>query len=81
MPEAVVALGQAKRVVGRLRFESDGRRQHSQFEYDREWLSSEDRFPLAPGLPLRTGGFFGDLYRNLPTALIHNPYRPTNAPM
>ncbi|MXX22094.1 MAG: hypothetical protein F4Y06_00865 [Rhodospirillales bacterium] len=51
-------MGQAKRVVGRLRFESDGRRQHSQFEYDREWLSSEDSFPLAPGLPLRTGGFF-----------------------
>lgn len=70
MPEAVVALGQAKRVVGRLRFESDGRRQHSQFEYDREWLSSEDRFPLAPGLPLRTGGFFaaarGDHRRALP---------------
>ena len=70
MPEAVVALGQAKRVVGRLRFESDGRRQHSQFEYDREWLSSEDSFPLAPGLPLRTGGFFaaarGDHRRALP---------------
>lgn len=25
MPEAVVALGEGKRVVGRLRFESDGR--------------------------------------------------------
>ena len=58
MPAAVVALGQAKRVVGRLRFESDGRRQHSQFEHDREWLSSKDSFPLAPGLPLQTGGFF-----------------------
>ncbi len=33
MPEAMVALGQAKRVAGRPRFESDGRRQHSQFEY------------------------------------------------
>ena len=28
MPEAIVALGEGKRVVGRLRFESDGRRQH-----------------------------------------------------
>lgn len=27
MPEAVVALGQAKRVADRLRFESDGRRE------------------------------------------------------
>ena len=27
MPEAVVVLGQAKRVADRLRFESDGRRQ------------------------------------------------------
>ena len=58
MPEAVVALGQAKRVVGRLRFESDGRRQYSQFEYDREWLDADDGFRLAPGLPLQAGGFF-----------------------
>ena len=58
MPEAVVALGQAKRVVGRLRFESDGRRQHAQFEYDRERLEADDRFRLAPGLPLEAGGFF-----------------------
>ena len=58
MPEAVITLGQAKRVVGRLRFESDGRRQHSQFEYDRAWLDSEDGFRLAPGLPLRAGSFF-----------------------
>ena len=58
MPEAVVALGQAKRVVGRLRFESDGRRQHSRFEYDRAWLEANDNFRLAPGLPLQAGGFF-----------------------
>ena len=30
MPEAVVALGETKRVAGALRFASDGRRQHSQ---------------------------------------------------
>ncbi|MYB33592.1 MAG: type II toxin-antitoxin system HipA family toxin, partial [Gammaproteobacteria bacterium] len=58
MPEAVVALGQAKRVVGRLRFESDGRRQYSHFEYDRAWLQADDSFQLAPGLPLQAGGFF-----------------------
>ena len=58
MPEAIVALGQAKRIVGRLRFETDGRRQHSQFEYAPEWLSAPDRFALSPGLPLREGGHF-----------------------
>lgn len=58
MPEAIVALGEGKRIVGRLRFESDGRRQHSQFEYDEAWLAAEDRFALAPGLPLRDGGHF-----------------------
>ena len=58
MPEAIVALGEGKRIVGRLRFESDGRRQHSQFEYDAAWLAADDRFALAPGLPLRDGSHF-----------------------
>ena len=58
MPEAIVALGDAKRVVGRLRFESDGRRQHSRFEYAADWLGARDRFALSPGLPLREGGHF-----------------------
>ncbi|MBW4706397.1 type II toxin-antitoxin system HipA family toxin [Roseobacter sp. YSTF-M11] len=58
MPEAIVALGEGKRIVGRLRFESDGRRQHSQFEYAEEWLAADDRFALSPGLPLREGSHF-----------------------
>lgn len=58
MPEAIVALGEGKRIVGRLRFESDGRRQHSQFEYAAGWLAAPDRFALSPGLPLREGGHF-----------------------
>ncbi len=58
MPEAIVALGEGKRVVGHLRFESDGRRQHSQFEYADEWLAASDRFALSPGLPLREGSHF-----------------------
>lgn len=56
MPEAIVALGNTKRRVGRLRFDSDGRRQYSQFIHDDRWLASNDRFALAPGLPLREGG-------------------------
>lgn len=58
MPEAIVALGSRKRVLGRLRFETDGRRQHSQFEYAEEWLSAQDRFALSPGLPLRRGSHY-----------------------
>lgn len=58
MPEVIVALGEGKRIVGRLRFESDGRRQHSQFEYADEWLAAPDRFALSPGLPLREGSHF-----------------------
>lgn len=58
MPEAIVALGEGKRVVGRLRFESDGRRQHSQFEYAADWLAARDRFALSPGLPLREGSHY-----------------------
>jgi len=58
MPEAIVALGEGKRIVGRLRFESDGRRQHSQFEYADDWLAASDRFALSPGLPLREGSHF-----------------------
>lgn len=58
MPEAIVALGEGKRAVGRLRFESDGRRQHSQFEYAAAWLAAPDRFALSPGLPLREGSHY-----------------------
>ncbi len=58
MPEAIVALGAGKRIVGRLRFDSDGRRQYSQFEYAEEWLVAHDSFPLSPGLPLRPGSHF-----------------------
>ena len=58
MPEAIVAIGENKRLVGRLRFETDGRRQHSQFEYAEEWLVAHDGFALSPTLPLQEGGYF-----------------------
>ncbi|MDU9004729.1 type II toxin-antitoxin system HipA family toxin [Sedimentitalea todarodis] len=69
MPEAVVALGEAKRIVGRLRFETDGRRQHSQFEYEAEWLTAADRFALSPGLPLREGSHYNTGKRDRRSAL------------
>lgn len=58
MPVAIVCLGQSKRLVGHLRFESDGRRQHSQFSYASEWLEAADRFALSPALPLREGSHY-----------------------
>ncbi|MEP3329125.1 type II toxin-antitoxin system HipA family toxin [Sedimentitalea sp.] len=69
MPQAVVALGEGKRIVGRLRFETDGRRQHSQFEYAAEWLTAADRFALSPGLPLREGSHYNTGKRDRRSAL------------
>jgi len=64
MPEALVALGESKRLVGRMHFASDGRRQHSQFEYAPEWVSESDAFALSPGLPLREGNHFSSSGRD-----------------
>ncbi len=58
MPEAIVALGEGQRIVGRLRFEADGKRQHSQFEYAEQWLAAPDRLALSPGLPLCEGSHY-----------------------
>ena len=69
MPEAYVALGRGKRLVGRLRFESDARRQHSQFEYEDEWLAADDSFALSPSLPLQPGGYYSSSRENRGAAL------------
>ena len=58
MPDSIVALGEGKRIVGKLRFERDGRRQHSQFEYAANWITASDRFALSPGMPLREGSHY-----------------------
>ena len=58
MPEAIVALGGEKWVVGRLRFETDGRRQHSEFQYSNAWLAARNSFALSPGLLLRGGSHY-----------------------
>jgi hypothetical protein len=38
-----------------IRFEAQGRRQSAAFEYDTDWLSSPEAFPLEPNLPLVRG--------------------------
>jgi serine/threonine-protein kinase HipA len=50
-----VHLGDAARHVGTLRFDAQGARQSAGFEYHPDWLASEDRFALEPGLPLVSG--------------------------
>ena len=51
MPEASVVLGNACIPVGRLIFETDGRRSHSTFIYDERWLEDPIGFDLAPDMP------------------------------
>ena len=51
MPVAQVVLGESMIPVGRLVFETDGRRAHSSFRYDDRWLANEISFDLAPSLP------------------------------
>lgn len=46
MPEAIVALGERKIIVGKLHFEADGRRQFSAFTYDPAWLENSAAFAL-----------------------------------
>lgn len=53
-----IVLGEALRDVGRLTFESDGRRETSMFRYSPEWLEDPASFAIAPGMPLSEGRFF-----------------------
>src|SRR5262245_6800279 len=50
-----VLLGDSATLVGTLRYDQQGARQSVGFEYDREWLSSAQRFALDPHLPLFPG--------------------------
>ncbi len=47
-----VRIGEVARPVGTLIYENDGRREHSVFTYDPDWLQSRDAFALSPALPL-----------------------------
>ena len=51
MREAHVVLGDGAIPVGRLVFESDGRRAHSTFLYDPSWLAYPRGFDLSPHMP------------------------------
>mgnify|MGYP006272835385 CR=1 FL=1 len=54
MPEARVVLGEGRIPVGRLVFETDGRRAHSAFVYDPAWIDHPRGFDLSPHMPRAT---------------------------
>ena len=51
MVVARVALGNGLVPVGRLVFETDGRRAHSTFIYGQEWIDNPRGFDLCPQMP------------------------------
>ena len=54
-----VALGQSAIPLGALTHAKDGRREHSTFAYDPDWLSNaKARFVISPDLPLVAGNQF-----------------------
>ncbi|TCP61422.1 serine/threonine-protein kinase HipA [Rhodovulum bhavnagarense] len=65
-----VTIGARNMKVGTLRFESDGRRQSSAFEYDPAWLSFEGGFDISPSLPRQPGPFFSSGTRDNPRAAL-----------
>jgi serine/threonine-protein kinase HipA len=53
-----VYVGDEGRLVGTLRYDQNGAREHAAFAYDETWLAAADRFALEPNLPLVTGTQF-----------------------
>jgi serine/threonine-protein kinase HipA len=50
-----IRLGEEGRGLGLLRYDSQGNRESSAFEYSASWLGAEDRYNIEPGLPLVAG--------------------------
>ena len=54
-----LALGQSAIPLGSLTYAKDGRREHSTFAYDSDWLSNaKGKFAVSPDLPLVAGNQF-----------------------
>ncbi len=53
-----IALGDNGRSLATLRYDVRGARENAAFEYDAQWLASEDRFAVEPDLPLVAGPQF-----------------------
>ncbi|MDD2762758.1 MAG: type II toxin-antitoxin system HipA family toxin [Opitutaceae bacterium] len=50
-----VYLGNEARLIGTLRYDQAGAREHAAFSCDNDWLAAPDRFALEPNLPLVAG--------------------------
>jgi serine/threonine-protein kinase HipA len=53
-----VLMGNEARLVGTLHYDVRGARESAAFSYADEWLSSDEKFPLEPALPLVAGPQF-----------------------
>ncbi|MEW5423974.1 type II toxin-antitoxin system HipA family toxin [Amorphus sp. 3PC139-8] len=53
-----ICIGDNGLPVGTLRFDAQGNREFSQFEYADSWLRHSRRFAIAPSMPLSGGPFF-----------------------
>jgi serine/threonine-protein kinase HipA len=53
-----MALGENARDLGALRFDAQGARESTAFEYAAAWLAAADRFAIEPSLPLVAGPQF-----------------------
>ena len=77
MSEANVVLGEQQIPVGKLTFESDGRRQHSSFQYAQSWLDNPASFDLAPSMPRSTAAYIATGRTSVRDA-IHAPFGDTS---
>lgn len=68
-----VCIGNQGLVVGTLRFEAQGNREFSSFQYEESWISHPRGFALAPSVPLNSSPYFfkkeGDTSSPLPPFL------------
>jgi len=53
-----VCLGDEPRLIGAVRYDQEGARESTAFEYDHTWLAAADRFAIEPGLALVAGAQF-----------------------
>jgi serine/threonine-protein kinase HipA len=53
-----VLLGEEQRLIGTVRYDQEGARESTAFEYDGAWLAASDRFAIDPTLPLVVGAQF-----------------------
>lgn len=53
-----VLLGDRPRLVGTIRYDSQGARESAAFEYEADWLAAPDCFAIEPSLPLVSGPQF-----------------------